>query len=69
MCYVKNICIVSIINYINEFQNDRSVAIAYIYCNYQQHAEQMAEKLLASLLRQFCQGDMGVPKDMQSLHG
>ncbi len=34
------------------FQNDRSIWIAYLYCNFRRQDEQKAQDLLASLLKQ-----------------
>jgi ankyrin repeat protein len=51
-----------------KFQNDVSVGIAYIYCNFRQQQEQKPVDLLASLLKQFIQGLPSVPQSMIRLY-
>src|SRR6202034_3115190 len=41
---------------ITRFQNDPTVNIVYIYCNFQRKDEQKIDDLLASLLKQLAQG-------------
>jgi superfamily II helicase len=50
------------------FQNDQSVGIAYIYCNFQQQDKQKTEDMLASLLKQLTQGRLSLPDSVKSLH-
>ena len=50
------------------FENDGSVGIAYLYCNFRQQQDQKPADLLASLLCQFVQGQPTVPKSMKSLY-
>jgi hypothetical protein len=50
------------------FQDDLSVGIAYIYCNFQRQDEQKAEDLLASLLRQLTQGLPSLPDTVKFLY-
>ncbi|KAF7556652.1 hypothetical protein G7Z17_g1186 [Cylindrodendrum hubeiense] len=50
------------------FGNDKSIGIAYIYCNFRRHDEQKAEHLLASLLRQLAQGLSDLPDDLKLLY-
>ncbi|KAH6714552.1 nucleoside phosphorylase [Leptodontidium sp. MPI-SDFR-AT-0119] len=49
------------------FQNDPSVGIAYLYCNFRRKDEQKAQDLLASLLKQLSQGRSSLPDSVQSL--
>jgi Cdc6-like AAA superfamily ATPase len=51
-----------------EFQNDASVGIAYIYCNYQSQQEQKLEDLLSTLLKQLAQEQPTVPADVKNLY-
>lgn len=49
------------------FENQESVGIAYIYCNFRRQHEQTAEDLLASLLKQLSQGQP-LPESVRYLH-
>ncbi|KAL6410262.1 uncharacterized protein AUP68_06677 [Ilyonectria robusta] len=49
------------------FENQESVGIAYVYCNFRRQHEQKAEDLLASLLKQLCQGQP-LPESVKSLY-
>lgn len=50
-------------------QNDMSIGIAYLYCNYRRKDEQKAEDLLASLLKQLIQGQSFLPDSVKYLYG
>ncbi|KLJ13093.1 hypothetical protein EMPG_11959 [Blastomyces silverae] len=53
------------------FQNDPSVGIAYLYCNFKQQKEQKPANLIASLLKQLIQGQpsiVEVVKDLYNRH-
>ena len=50
------------------FENDGSVGIAYLYCNFRQQQDQTPAGLLASLLGQLVQGQPSVPNSVKSLH-
>jgi NACHT domain len=52
----------------SKFQNDGSVGIAYIYCNFRRQQEQKSEDLLASLLKQLCQEKPSMPEIMKNLY-
>ena len=52
----------------SQFQDDLSVGIAYLYCNFRRQDEQMAEDLLASLLEQLTQGLPSLPDTVKSLY-
>ncbi|KAF2183576.1 hypothetical protein K469DRAFT_690028 [Zopfia rhizophila CBS 207.26] len=52
-----------------KFQNDASVGIAYIYCNFRRQQEQRPADLLASLLKQLIQGRPLVPEGVRNLYG
>jgi Cdc6-like AAA superfamily ATPase len=50
------------------FGNDKSIGVAYIYCNFRRQDEQKAGDLLANLLRQLVQGRPSLPEDVKSLY-
>lgn len=50
------------------FGNNKSIGIAYIYCNFQRQDEQKAGDLLANLLRQLVQGRPSLLEDVKSLY-
>lgn len=50
------------------FQNDASVIIAYIYCNFRRQQEQKPTDLLASLLKQLVQEQLFMPENVKSLY-
>jgi Cdc6-like AAA superfamily ATPase len=50
------------------FQNDNSVGIAYLYCNFRRQHEQRLEDLLASLLKQFVQEQPSVSGSVKTLY-
>jgi len=49
-------------------QNDGSIGIAYIYCNFRRQNEQKSEDLLANLLKQLAQSQHSLPESVKSLH-
>ena len=51
------------------FQNDKSVGIAYLYCNFRRQHEQKVGDLVASLLKQLIQGRSSLPDTIKSLYG
>lgn len=53
---------------LDQFLNDPSVGIAYIYCNFQRQSEQKADDLLASLLKQLAQLQSPLPQPMKDLY-
>ena len=48
-------------------QNDLSIGIAYLYCDFRRRDEQKAEDLLASLLKQLSQEQSALPGDLKRL--
>lgn len=50
------------------FTSDKSIGIAYLYCNYQRQDEQKTEDLLASLLKQLIQSRSSLPDIVKSLY-
>jgi Cdc6-like AAA superfamily ATPase len=51
-----------------KFRNDTTVAIAYLYCNFQRQQEQKPTDLLASILKQLIQRQPSVPEKVMSLY-
>jgi hypothetical protein len=49
-------------------QNDPSIGVAYIYCNFRRRDEQRAEDLLASLLKQLAQDQSVLPDSVRDLY-
>jgi len=50
------------------FQDDPSVGIAYLYCNFRRQDEQKSDDLLAGLLKQLAQRQSFLPGSVKSLH-
>jgi hypothetical protein len=50
-------------------QNDPSIRIAYLYCNFRRSDEQKAKDLLASLLKQLNQERPSLPDSVKGLYG
>jgi Cdc6-like AAA superfamily ATPase len=50
------------------FQDDSSIAVTYIYCNFKRQNEQTLEELLASILKQLAQGRPSLPDSVKALH-
>jgi hypothetical protein len=50
------------------FQSNKSIGIAYLYCNYRRQHEQRVVDLLASLLKQLTQGQSSLPDAVKSLY-
>jgi hypothetical protein len=58
-----------IVNDLNtRFENDRSISIAYLYCNYKRSHEQKLEDLLLNLLKQLAQRCLVTPDGVQALY-
>jgi hypothetical protein len=53
---------------VSRFNDDTTVGIAYIYCNFQRQQNQKAEHLLASLIRQLAQSQKPFPSSVQALY-
>jgi hypothetical protein len=52
----------------SKFQNDASVCIAYLYCNFRRQQEETSEALLLSLLKQLIQDWLSVPESVKNLY-
>jgi Cdc6-like AAA superfamily ATPase len=65
----KTILTSIVVDYLyTRFENDASIGIAYLYCNFQRKQEQRPLDLLASLLKQLVQGRPLVPENMKCLY-
>ncbi|KAL0943494.1 ankyrin repeat protein [Colletotrichum truncatum] len=51
-----------------EFHEDKTVGIAYIFCNYLRHGQQSLQDLLASLLKQLSQSLEDLPQGVKALY-
>jgi hypothetical protein len=50
------------------FQNNPTVSIVYIYCNFQRKDKQKIDDLLTSLLKQLPQGQSSLPDSVKDLY-
>ena len=50
------------------FYNNKSIGIAYLYCNFRRHHEQKVRDLLTSLLKQLIQCQSSLPDSIKSLY-
>ncbi|KAF9761315.1 hypothetical protein IL306_003866 [Fusarium sp. DS 682] len=50
------------------FQNDKSIGVAFIYCDVQRKDQQKAEDLLAILLKQLCQRQSALTEAMKTFY-
>jgi len=65
----KTILTSIIVDYLGRtFENDHSVGIAYLYCNFRRQQEQSSSDLLASLLKQMVQGQISLPESVKNLY-
>jgi Cdc6-like AAA superfamily ATPase len=52
----------------DRFRSDRSIGIAYLYCNFKRRDQQKAEELVASLVKQLAQGQSSLPESVRLLY-
>ncbi|KAI9773772.1 MAG: hypothetical protein M1839_002005 [Geoglossum umbratile] len=65
----KTIMTSIVVDYLStKFENDTSIGIAFLYCNFQRQQEQKLEDLLTSLLKQLVQQRPSIPKNVKSLY-
>ncbi|KAI9777778.1 MAG: hypothetical protein M1839_008573 [Geoglossum umbratile] len=65
----KTIMTSIVVDYLSmKFENDNSVGIAFLYCNFQRQQEQKLADLLASLLKQLVQQQPSIPENVKSLY-
>ncbi|KAK3372636.1 hypothetical protein B0H63DRAFT_514004 [Podospora didyma] len=53
---------------ITRLGNDKSIGVAYLYCNFRRQNEQTAKSLLESLLKQLAEGSPSFPEALKSLY-
>jgi hypothetical protein len=59
---------IAVDNLCTRFQNDPSVGVAYLYCNYQKQQEQKPADLFASLLKQLVQRRPSLLENIRIMH-
>jgi hypothetical protein len=65
----KTIITSIVVEHLNaKFQNDTSIGIAYLYCNFKRQQEQKPADLLSSLLKQLVQEQSSVSESVKSLY-
>jgi Cdc6-like AAA superfamily ATPase len=65
----KTIITSIIVEHLNaKFQNDTSIGIAYLYCDFKRREERKHADLLSSLLKQLVQEQSPVPESVKSLY-
>src|SRR5271154_6255999 len=65
----KTIITSIVVEHLNaKFQNDTSIGIAYLYCDFKRREEQKPADLLSSLLKQLVQEQSPVPESVKSLY-
>jgi Cdc6-like AAA superfamily ATPase len=65
----KTIMASIVIDYLyTKYQNDDSVAVAYLYCNFRRRDEQKPIDMLASLLKQLILGLSNIPDGVKNLY-
>ncbi|KAH8685176.1 putative ankyrin repeat protein, partial [Ilyonectria robusta] len=52
----------------SRFQDDQTIGIAYIYFNHRQHESQIADDLLASLLKQLARRKPSLPESVKAIY-
>lgn len=58
-----------VVDYLNtKFENDSSVGVAYLYCNYKRGHEQKFDDLLLNLLKQLAQRRRVIPSGLRALY-
>ena len=65
----KTILASIVVDYLyDQYYNDPTTGIAYIYCNFRRQHEQKPEDLLSSLLKQLMWGQASMPESMMTLY-
>ena len=57
-----------VIDYLKDSFVQQENVVAYVYCDYEEHEDQSAEKMVASLLKQIASADHGIPEPLKRLH-
>ncbi|KAL6697324.1 hypothetical protein J3F84DRAFT_394022 [Trichoderma pleuroticola] len=64
----KTILTSMVVNHLFErFNNDTTVGLAYLYCNFRRHDEQKLHDLLLSLVKQLALGQNSLPQDAKEM--
>lgn len=50
------------------FHDDKSIGIAYLYCNFRRQEDQKIDDLLASLLKQLAESQQSLPGTVKELY-
>ena len=56
-----------VIDHLRDSLVQQKRVVAYTYCDYEEHENQSAEKIIASLLKQIASADHGIPEPVKSL--
>jgi hypothetical protein len=65
----KPITTAIVVDYLHTtFENDSTVGIAYVYCNFRRQHEQKPADILASLLKQLTRKQFPIPESVKKLH-
>jgi Cdc6-like AAA superfamily ATPase len=65
----KTIMTSVVVDYLNKkFQNDATIGIAYLYCNFRRQQEQKPTDVLKSLLKQLVQEQSSMPEHVKTLY-
>jgi Cdc6-like AAA superfamily ATPase len=64
----KTILMIVVDELTTRFENDKSIGVAYVYCNFQRQNNQKAQDVLASLLKQLAEAQPSLPEGVKSLY-
>jgi len=57
-----------VVDHLRDDISHHNAVVAYIYCNYREHEEQSAEKMIATLLKQLAISGPEIPQAVAELH-
>lgn len=57
-----------VVDHLRDNLSHHNTVVAHVYCNYREHEEQSAEKMIASLLRQLAISSPEIPQAVAELH-
>lgn len=57
-----------VIDHLRDSVVQQETVVAYVYCDYEEHENQSAEKMVASLLKQIASADHEIPEPLKRLH-
>ncbi|KAL8787605.1 MAG: hypothetical protein Q9195_007693 [Heterodermia aff. obscurata] len=64
----KTVLAAIVVDYLQRMRHDKVSAVAYIYCNYKERAQQTPNDLISSLVRHLVEQERSVPSDLVSLY-